>query len=77
MARKKCKYGKLKHPRGRRICRARPVRRKKAASRKRKPVYGPKKPTPAQKRQALVAAERASEQAYIAKLKSGLGRFRR
>jgi hypothetical protein len=29
MARRRCKYGKLKHPRGRRICRLRPTRRKR------------------------------------------------
>jgi hypothetical protein len=34
MARRRCKYGKLKHPRGRRICRLRSVRRKRYASRK-------------------------------------------
>lgn len=25
---RRCKYGKLKHPRGRRVCRTRPVRRR-------------------------------------------------
>lgn len=59
---RRCKYGKLKHPKGRRICKLRPARRR----------YSPKAV-----RSRAIAAEKAAEAAYIAKLKSGLGRYRR
>jgi hypothetical protein len=70
MARKKhrrsrharCKYGKLKHPRGRRICRVRPSRRRR--------------PLTSSRREAI-KYERDLEREMIARHKASLGRLRR
>lgn len=66
MARKhksrRCKYGKLKNPRGRRICRARPQRRRRSSG---------------GSRREAIKYERDVERDLIAKHKASLGRLRR
>lgn len=63
MARRGCKYGKLKNPRGRRRCKLAPTKRGRGKKR-----YASK---------SSVATERARELELIARHKSTLGRYRR
>jgi hypothetical protein len=64
MARRRCKYGKLKHKIGRRICKLRPSRRAR-----RRPLTD--------SRREAIKYERDLEREYIARHKASLGRLRR
>lgn len=61
MARRRCKYGKLKHKIGRRICKLRPVRRHRRSGASKKSI----------------ASERARELELIARHKASMGRHSR
>lgn len=67
MARRRCKYGKLKHRVGRRICKTRPSKRRR---------HTPAKLRKARSREAI-KYERDVERDLIARHKAALGRLRR